>query len=97
MDKIVRGFKVFGDNTMIYTAPATSADLPRQCVHLGHQDVWLNSATMWQWMADLLQFWTNLSGLRLYGGVFNYPSALAEQLIADINPSMDITQCVTWE
>ena len=57
MDKIVRGFKVFGDNAMIYTAPATSADLPRQCVHLGHQDVQLNSMTTWQWMADLLQFW----------------------------------------
>ena len=39
MDEIVRGFKVFGDNAMIYMAPATSADLPRQCVHLGHQDV----------------------------------------------------------
>ena len=47
MDEIVRGFKVFGDNAMIYTAPATNADLPRQCVHVGHQDVRLNSMTMW--------------------------------------------------
>ena len=75
----------------------TSADLPRQHVHVGHQDVRLNSVAMWQWMADLLQFWTNLSGPRLYGGVFHYPSALAEQLMADINPSIDISQCVMWE
>ena len=134
MDEVVRGFKVFGDNAMIYAAYivatlewgqmyrhyrgraaipilpewlttfigvtrdlTTSADLPRQCVHVGHQDVQLNSAATWQWMADLLQFWTDLSGPRLYGGVFCYPSALAEQLMADINPSMDLGQRMTWE
>ena len=48
-------------------------------------------------MADLLQFWTDLSGPRLFGGIFRYPSALAEQLMMDINPSIDITHHVTWE
>ena len=48
-------------------------------------------------MADLLQFWTDLSGPRLFGGIFRYPSALAEQLMADINPSINISQRVTWE
>ena len=75
----------------------TSADLPRQCIHVGHQDVWLNSAATWQWMADLLQFWTDLSSPRLYGGIFHYPSALAEQLMADINPNIDIGQRIMWE
>ena len=74
-----------------------SADLPRQCIHVGHQDVWLNSAATWQWMADLLQFWTDLSGTRLYGSVFHFPSALAELLMVDINPGIDLGQCVTWE
>ena len=75
----------------------TNADLPRQCIYVGHEDVWLNSAATWQWMADLLQFWTNLSGPRLYGGVFRYPRALAELLMADINPGIDLGQFVMWE
>ena len=75
----------------------TNADLPRKCVHVGHPDIQLNSAVTWQWMADLLQFWTDLSGPRLFDGIFRYPSALGEQLMADINPSIDIALHVTWE
>ena len=48
-------------------------------------------------MADLLQFWTDLSSPRLFGIIFCYPSALADQLMADINPSIDIAHHVTWE
>ena len=64
---------------------------------MGHNDVLLNSAVTWQWMADLLQLWTDLSGPMLYDNVFRYPSALAEQLMADINPSIDIGHRITWE
>ena len=134
MDEAVRGFKVFGDNTVIYAAYimatlewgkmychyggrdavpilpewlttyigvtkslTTNADLPRKCVHVGHPDVWLNSVVTWQWMADLLQFWTDLSGPRLFSGIFHYPSVLAEQLMTDINPSFDTPHHVTWQ
>ena len=48
-------------------------------------------------MADLLQFWTDHSGPRLYGGIFHYPSALAEQLMADINPGINICHRIMWE
>ena len=48
-------------------------------------------------MADLLQFWTNLSSPRLFGGIFCYPSALAKQLMTDINPSFDAPHHVTWQ
>ena len=48
-------------------------------------------------MADLLQFWTDLSGPRLFGSIFHYPSALAEQLMTDINPSFDAPHHVTWQ
>ena len=48
-------------------------------------------------MADLLQFWTDLSSPRLFGSIFHYPSALAEQLMADVNPSIDIAHHITWE
>ena len=75
----------------------TSTDLPRKCMHVGHSDVRLNSAVTWQWMVDLLQFWTDLSGPRLYGGIFCYPSALVEQLMADINPSINIGHRIMWE
>ena len=75
----------------------TNVDLPRKRVHVGHHDVHLNSAVTWQWMVDLLQFWTDFSGPRLYGSIFYYPSVLAEQLMADINPSIDITHCIMWE
>ena len=75
----------------------TNVDLPRKRVHIGNPDVWLNSMVTWQWMADLLQFWTDLSSLRLFGGIFRYPSVLAEQLMADINPSFDAPHHVTWQ
>ena len=66
-------------------------------MHVGHPDIRLNSTATWQWMADLLQFWTDLSGSRLFGGIFGYPSALAKQLMKDVNPSIDIAHRVTWE
>ena len=75
----------------------TNADLPRKRVHVGHPNIWLNSLATWQWMVDLLQFWIDLSGPRLFGGIFRYPSALAEQLMMDINPSIDIAHRITWE
>ena len=75
----------------------TSADLPRQHLHVGHQNVQLNSTVTWQWMADLLQFWTDLSSPRLYGSIFHYPSALVEQLMADINPGLGVAHHITWE
>ena len=75
----------------------TNADLPRKHVHVSNPDVRLNSVATWQWMADLLQFWTDHSGPRLFGGIFCYPSALAEQLMTNINPSLDATCHVTWQ
>ena len=75
----------------------TNVDLPRKRVHVGHPDIWLNSVVTWQWMVDLLQFWTDLSGLRLFGSIFRYPSALAEQLMTDINPSFDTPCHITWQ
>ena len=74
-----------------------NADLPRKRVHVGHPNIRLNSPATWQWMVDLLQFWTNLSGLRLFSSIFHYPSALAEQLMADINLSFDAPHHITWQ
>ena len=75
----------------------TNADLPQKCIHVGHPNVWVNSMATWQWMVDLLQFWTNLSSPRLFGSIFHYPSALAKQLMTDINPSFDAPHHVTWQ
>ena len=75
----------------------TNTDLPRKHVQVAHHNVRLNSAATWQWMADLLQFWTDLSGPRLYGSIFHYSSALAERLMADINPGIDIGHHIMWE
>ena len=134
MDEAVRGFKVFGDNAVIYavyimatlewgkmyrhyggrdTVPVlpewlttyigvtksltTNMDLPWKRVHVGNPDVRLNSVATWQWMVDLLQFWTDLSGPRLFGGIHRYPSVLAEQLMMDIKPSFDAPHHVTWQ
>ena len=134
MDEVVRGFKVFGDNAVIYAAYimatlewgkmychyggrdmvpvlpewlttyigvtkslTTNVDLSQKRVQVSHPNVQLNSVATWQWMADLLQFWTDLSSLRLFGSIFRYPSALAEQLMTDINPSFDAPRHVTWQ
>ena len=72
-------------------------DLPQKHVHVGNPDIWLNSVATWQWMADLLQFWTDLSSPRLFGGIFRYPSVLTEQLMMDINPSFNALHHVTWQ
>ena len=66
-------------------------------MQVGHPDIQLNSVATWQWIADLLQFWTDHLGPRLYGGIFCYPSALAERLMADINPGIDISHHIMWE
>ena len=74
-----------------------NADLPKKCIHVGQTDVCLNAMAMWKLVADLLQFWTDLSGPTLYGGIFHYPSMLVERLMVDINPGVDIVHCITWE
>ena len=70
---------------------------PENAYMFATPDVWLNSVATWQWMADLLQFWTDLYGARLFGGIFCYPSALAEQLMTDINPSFNTPHHITWQ
>ena len=40
----------------------TNADLPKKHIQIGHSDVCLNAMGTWLWMADLLQFWADLSG-----------------------------------
>ena len=40
----------------------TNADLPKKHVQIRHSDIHLNTAGTWLWMANLLQFWTDLSG-----------------------------------
>ena len=74
-----------------------NVDLPRKRMHVGYPNVRLNSTVTWQWMAVLLQFWTDLSGPRLFGSIFHYPSALVKQLMTDINPSFDAPHHITWQ
>ena len=75
----------------------TNVDLPRKHVHVSNPNIRLNSVVTWQWMVDLLQFWTDLSVPRLFGSILHYPSALAEQLMIDINPSFDTPCHITWQ
>ena len=75
----------------------TNADLPQKRIHIGNLDVRLNSLATWQRMADLLQFWSDPSSPRFLGSIFRYPSVLAEQLMADINPSFNAPHHVTWQ
>ena len=75
----------------------TNTDLPRKHIHVGNPNIKLDSVATWQWMADLLQFWTDLSSPRLFGSIFHYPSALAKQLMTDINPSFDVPHHITWQ
>ena len=82
---------------MVTKSLTTNTDLPQKRVYIGNPDVRLNSMATWQWMADLLQFWTDLSGPRLFSGIFRYPSVLAEQLMMDINPSFNAPCHVTWQ
>ena len=68
----------------------TNADVPRKCVQVGHSDIQLNFVVTWQWMADLLQFWMDLSEPRLYSGIFQYLSTLVQRLMADINSGLTL-------
>ena len=52
----------------------------------------------WQWMADLLQYWSDISNTKTQGGLSRTPSALVEKLMEVVNPHfLAAKERITWD
>ena len=72
--------------TSIPRFPEGLPDLPRQQTAMRIAETAIRSPATWQWMADLLQYWSDVSNTKTPGGLFRTQSALVERLMDTVNP-----------
>ena len=60
--------------------------LPTKRTAMNFPNVAIRSPGTWQWMADLLQYWSDVSNTKTQGGLSRTQSALVEKLMEVINP-----------
>ena len=82
--------------TSIPRFPEGLPDLPRQWTAMRIDEPAIRSPATWQWMADLLQYWSDVSNTRTPGGLFRTQSALVERLMDTVNPWFSAKHRVTW-
>ena len=56
----------------------------------------IRSPATWQWMADLLQYWSDVSNTKTPGGLSRTQSALVERLMDIVNPWFPAKDRITW-
>ena len=72
--------------TSIPRFPEGLPDLPRQRTAMRIAEPAIQSPATWQWMADLLQYWSDVSNTKTPGGLSRTQSALVERLMDIVNP-----------
>ena len=82
--------------TSIPRFPEGLPDLPRQRTAMIIDEPAIRSPATWQWMADLLQYWGNVSNTKTPGGLSRTQSALVERLMDIVNPWFPAKDRVTW-
>ena len=82
--------------TSIPRFPEGLPDLPRQRTAMRIDEPAIRSPTTWQWMADLLQYWSDVSNTKTPGGLFRTQSVLVERLMDTINPWFPAQHRVMW-
>ena len=82
--------------TSIPRFPEGLPDLPQQRTAMRIDEPAIRSPATWQWMADLLQYWSNVSNTKTPGGLFRTQSALVEKLMDIVNPWFPAKHRVTW-
>ena len=79
----------FPDGLPLLPAKRTAMNFPR---------VEICSPGTWQWMADLLQYWSDVSNTKTQGGLSRTQSALVEKLMQVVNPHFHAAkERITWE
>ena len=67
----------------------TAMNFPNKAIH---------SPGTWQWMADLLQYWSDVSNTKTQGGLSRTPSPLVEELMEVVNPHFPaVKERITWD
>ena len=82
--------------TSIPRFPEGLPDLPRQWTAMRIDEPAIRSPATWQWMADLLQYWSDVSNTKTPGGLSRTQSALVERLMDTVNPWFPAKHRVTW-
>ena len=82
--------------TSIPRFPEGLPDLPRQRTAMRIDEPAIRSPATWQWMADLLQYWSNVSNTKTPGGLFRTQSTLVERLMDTVNLWFSEKHRVTW-
>ena len=82
--------------TSIPRFPEGLPDLPRQRTAMRIDETAIRSPATWQWMADLLQYWSDVSNTKTPGGLSRTQSALVERLMDTVNPWFPAKHRVTW-
>ena len=72
--------------------------LPAKQTAMNFPKVEICSPGTWQWMADLLQYWSDVSNTKTQGSLCRTQSALVEKLMEVVNPHFPaVKERITWE
>ena len=82
--------------TSIPRFPEGLPELPRQRTAMRIDEPAIRSPATWQWMADLLQYWCDVSNTKTPGGLSRTQSALVERLMDIVNLWFPAKTHVTW-
>ena len=82
--------------TSIPHFPEGLPDLPRQRTAMRIDKPTIRAPATWQWMADLLQYWSDVSNTKTPGGLSHTQSALVERLMDTVNPWFPAKHRITW-
>ena len=83
--------------TSIPRFPEGLPELPQQRTAMRIDEPAIRSPTTWQWMADLLQYWSDVSNTKTPGRLSRTQSALVERLMDIVNPWFPAKNRVTWD
>ena len=71
--------------------------LPTKWTAMNFPNVAIRVPGTWQWMADLLQYWSDISNTKTQGGLSRTQSALVERLMEVVNPHFSaVKEHITW-
>ena len=83
--------------TSISRFPGGLPPLPPKRTAMNFPKVAIRTPGTWQWMADLLQYWSDVSNTKTQGGLSQTQSALVERLMEVVNPHFpSVKECITW-
>ena len=78
--------------------PGGLPPLPTKPTAMNFNNVAIRSPGTWQWMANLLQYWSDVSNTKTQGGLSRMQSTLVEKLMEVINPHFPaVKEQITWD